>query len=292
MAVLAYLGTPELAVAPLAGLLDAGHEIALVVSRPDAKRGRGSALSPSPVKEFALERGLRVTDDLSELEHTKVDLCVVVAYGRIIPTPLLESVPMVNLHFSLLPRWRGAAPVERAILAGDEETGVCVMEVAPELDTGSIYAWLTTRVAHKTLDELRGELVDMGTRLLVQLLEVGLPLPAPRPQLGDATYAKKITNDDLELDFSKTADELARVVRLGRAFTFLGGRRLRVLDAQPVPDSSGLPGDLEGTVVATAAGGLSLTTVQPEGKRPRPASEWVRGLQTSSNARLGREIGI
>jgi len=288
---LAYLGTPELAVAPLAGLLDAGHEIALVISRPDARRGRGGALTPSPVAAFALERGLPVTDDLSRLASVVIDLAVVVAYGRIIPTALLELVPMVNLHFSLLPRWRGAAPVERAILAGDERTGVCVMAVEPELDTGPIYASCAVEVGDKRLGELRGELVARGTELLCSLLADG-ELPAPVAQQGDVTYATKLATDELELDFSKRAVELARVVRLERAFTFLGPRRLRVIEARAVPAPAGPPGTLAGLVVATAEGGLELDVVQPEGKRPLEAAAWRRGLQAGDLVRLGRDLDL
>jgi Formyl transferase len=134
---LVYLGTPEAAVAPLRALVDAGFEIALVVSRPDRRRGRGGALSPSPVKAAATELGLTVTDVLDDVLGVDADLGVVVAYGRIIPSRILERLPMINLHFSLLPRWRGAAPVERALLAGDIETGVCVMDVDVEPDFSS-----------------------------------------------------------------------------------------------------------------------------------------------------------
>ena len=125
----AFLGTPDVAVPTLRAIHAAGFEIPLVVTRPDRRRGRGGALTPSPVKEAAVQLGLEVTDDLSALEDVEVDIAVVVAYGRIIPLTLLQRIPMVNLHFSLLPRWRGAAPVERAILAGDRTTGVCLMQV-------------------------------------------------------------------------------------------------------------------------------------------------------------------
>jgi methionyl-tRNA formyltransferase len=148
---LVFLGTPEAAVPPLRALHDAGHEVALVVSAADKRRGRGSALTPSPVKAAALELGLPVTDRVDDvLSLTPApDLGVVVAYGRIIKPHILQAVRMINLHFSLLPRWRGAAPVERAILAGDRTTGVCVMDVEEGLDTGGVHrlirigAWTT-----------------------------------------------------------------------------------------------------------------------------------------------------
>ncbi|MFM7082969.1 MAG: methionyl-tRNA formyltransferase, partial [Actinomycetota bacterium] len=124
-----YLGTPEMAVAPLRALVDAGVEVALVVTRADKRRGRGSALSPSPVKALALELGLPVSHELDDATKVGAALGVVVAYGRIIPLRVLSQLPMINVHFSLLPRWRGAAPVERALLAGDDETGICIMRV-------------------------------------------------------------------------------------------------------------------------------------------------------------------
>ena len=165
MARLAYLGTPDMAVPPLRALVEAGHDIALCVTRPDRRRGRGGATTPSPVKAAATELGLAVTHDMDDLTTAGVELAVVVAYGRIIPARLLAQVPMVNLHFSLLPRWRGAAPVERAILAGDRETGVCLMKVEEGLDTGPVYAVRTVPLDDDiTLAALRRELVDRGQR--------------------------------------------------------------------------------------------------------------------------------
>ncbi len=291
MARLAYLGTPELAVAPLAALLDAGHDVALVVSKPDTKRGRGSSLSPSPVKAFALERGLRVTDDLEELTGLELDICVVVAYGRIIPTELLDAMPMVNLHLSLLPRWRGAAPVERAILEGDEETGVCVMAVEPELDTGGIYASAVTTVSDKTLEQLRGELVSKGIELLLELLQA-LPLGAPVAQEGEVTYAAKIQPEDYVLDFDAPAEHLRRQVALGRAYCYFGNQRLRILEAGVTPDGGTAPGELAGSVAGTGEGGLELRVVQPEGKRPQAAADWLRGLRIEGPVRLSANASL
>src|SRR5580698_1153994 len=167
MARLVFLGTPDAAVAPLRTLVDAGHEVALVVSRADKRRGRGGGPQPSPVKEVALERGLPVTASLDHAAGAGAELGVVVAFGRIIPVAILDRLPMVNLHFSMLPRWRGAAPVERAILEGDSETGVCLMAVEAGLDTGPIYAEDTTEIRDdETADELRARLVGLGCRLL------------------------------------------------------------------------------------------------------------------------------
>ena len=141
-----YLGTPGLAVPPLRALVDAGYEIPLVVSRADARRGRGAQRLPSPVKAAALELGLPVTDRLVDLDEVEADLAVVVAYGHLIPAAMLDRLAFVNLHFSLLPRWRGAAPVERAILAGDTTTGVCLMDLDIELDTGAVYCRTETPI--------------------------------------------------------------------------------------------------------------------------------------------------
>jgi len=290
---IAYLGTPEIAVAPLEGLIAAGHDVALVISRPDARRGRGAVTTPSPVKQCALDHGITVSEDLNDLLDCSVDLAVVVAYGRIIPTPILDSVPMVNLHFSLLPRWRGAAPVERAILAGDSKTGVCVMGVEPTLDTGPVYAVRTVDVDDKTLSELRAELVSEGTDMLCALLADDVySLPDPTPQIGEASYAAKIDAAELELDFTRSADEVLATVRLERAFTFLDGRRLRILKAHRGEAVHGTPGMVVGTTVATTDDGVVLDTVQPEGKRAIDAEAWRRGLQRRVDVRLGRDIDL
>ena len=228
----------------------------MVVSRPDTRRGRGNTLSPSPVKAVALELGLPVTDDLDAVLDAGIELGVVVAYGRIIPRRVLEAVPMVNLHFSLLPRWRGAAPVERALLAGDATTGVCLMEVAEGLDTGAVYAVEETSIAgDDTLASLRGRLVEMGTRMVVDALTEGLGAPAP--QTGEPTHAAKIDPGELALDWSRPAVELDRLVRLGGAWTPFRGKRLKVWKADLLDDAErpeGLvgaaPGTLDGTVVA------------------------------------------
>ncbi|HWD09386.1 MAG TPA: methionyl-tRNA formyltransferase, partial [Actinomycetota bacterium] len=143
---LAFLGTPDVASLALSGLVGAGFEVACVVTRADKRRGRGTAPEPSPVKARATELGLPVTEGVFDVVGAGVDLGVVVAYGQLIRRPVLEAVPMVNVHFSLLPRWRGAAPVERAILAGDAETGVCLMAVEEGLDTGGVYGKVTTPI--------------------------------------------------------------------------------------------------------------------------------------------------
>jgi methionyl-tRNA formyltransferase len=292
---LAYLGTPDMAVPPLRALVGAGHDIALCVTRPDRRRGRGGATTPSPVKDVATELGIPVTHDMEDVATAEVELAVVVAYGRIIPAHLLDIVPMVNLHFSLLPRWRGAAPVERAMLAGDDETGVCVMKVEAGLDTGPVYAVRTVPLDDAvTLDELRRRLVDVGSELLVDTLAGGLSgLPEPVPQHGEVTIAEKITKEDLHLDWSLPAVQLARVVRLGRAWTTFRGTRLTVLRAAAADTVAGTaeraPGSLLGTTVMTGAGSLVLDRVRPESRSPMSAEEWLRGVRPADGERLGTD---
>jgi methionyl-tRNA formyltransferase len=281
MARLVFLGTPEIAVPALEALVSAGHDVVLVVSRPDARRGRGRALTPSPVKAAATELGIEVTEDLERVSGSGAELGVVVAYGRLIPTPLLEQVPMVNIHFSLLPRWRGAAPLERAILAGDEVTGVCLMAVAPELDTGGIYASATTPVGDKSLDVLRSELAVLGAQLLISSLREGLAsLGEPRDQVGDVTYAAKIRPEEMEIDVHATAAEALRTVRLGRAFTSIGGRRLRILEAVLTERATGgaSAGTLDGVTLVLREGAIDLKVVQPESRAAMAAEDWRRGL--------------
>jgi methionyl-tRNA formyltransferase len=289
---LVFLGTPDAAVPPLRTLVAAGHDVALVVTRPDKRRGRGGALLPSPVKSAALELGLTVTDDLAEATAVGAELGVVVAYGRIIPVAVLDQLAMVNLHFSLLPRWRGAAPVERALLEGDAETGVCLMAVEAGLDTGGIYAFEATEIEpEESVDELRDRLVVIGCRLLEVHLAAGKAgLPVPHDQAGTPTYADKLLSHELELDWTRPAVHLRRVVRLGRAWTTFRGRRVRVLAAGAAVDDGVplVPGELRGTVVGAADGTrLELVTVQPEGKRPMAASDWLNGVHPGPGDLLG-----
>ncbi|MCU1488471.1 MAG: Methionyl-tRNA formyltransferase [Actinomycetia bacterium] len=282
---LVYLGSPEAAVPPLHALVAGGFDVALVVSQPDKKRGRGSGLSPSPVKAAALELGLPVTDVVDDAIEVGADLGVVVAFGRLIKPHVLDRLPMVNLHFSLLPRWRGAAPVERALLAGDGETGVDVMQLEEGLDTGGIYAEERLAIgAEETADELRDRLVAVGTDLLVRTLSA--ELGEPTPQVGEPTYASKIDPAELELQWNRPAVELHRLVRLGRAWTTFRGKRLKVLSARLAPSEAG-PGVLDGLVVGTGDGGLELVTVQPEGKGPQDASAWRNGTRPEPHERLG-----
>jgi methionyl-tRNA formyltransferase len=275
-------------VGPLRALVAAGHDVALVVSRPDRRRGRGGALVPSPVKAAARELGLPVTDRVDDLLDLGADLAVVVAYGRIIRPHVLAVLPMVNVHFSLLPRWRGAAPVERAILAGDEVTGVCIMALEEGLDTGPVYACAERAIGEEeTLEEVRSALAETGARMLVDLLAAGLP--DPRPQEGEPTYAAKIEPAEHRLDWARPAVGLHRVVRLGQAWTTFRGHRLRVLQARVAPGDAVAPGQLDPVSlrVGTGDGALELVEVQPEGKGPQPAAAWRNGARLQPGERMG-----
>lgn len=285
-----YLGTPELAVPPLRALHAAGYDIPLVVSRADKRRGRGSGLSPSPVKAAALDLGLPVTSDVDAALEVRADLGVVVAFGRIIKPHVLAELAMVNIHFSLLPRWRGAAPVERALLAGDPVTGVCLMALAHELDTGDIYRSETLPIRDDhTLDTLRDELVQIGTRLLIDGLADGLG--TPEPQVGEVTHAAKIDPAELRIDWSEPTAHLHRLIRLGNAWTTHDGKRLKVWQAEPVAHdasrSARSPGTVDGLVVHTGDGALELIEVQPEGKPRRRASDWANGVGRDAPVVLG-----
>jgi len=293
---LVYLGTPAMAVPPLEALHAAGFEIPLVVSRADAKRGRGGALVPSPVKAAALELGLPVTDQIDDVLglglDPALDLGVVVAYGRIIKPRLLDALAMVNLHFSLLPRWRGAAPVERAILAGDEHTGVCLMAVEEGLDTGGVYARTEVPVGpDETAVALRTVLVEIGTGLLVDHLTVGLGFA--EPQVGEPTYAAKIAPEEHHLEWSEPAAQVHRRVRVGDAWTTFRGRRLKVwhttIPTDAASDASGdlSPGALDSTRVGTGDGVVELVEVQREGKARQPAQAWCNGARLQPGERLG-----
>ncbi|HZB41570.1 MAG TPA: methionyl-tRNA formyltransferase [Ilumatobacter sp.] len=264
---LAYLGTPAIAVPPLEALVAAGHDVAVVVTGLDKRRGRGNELSPSPVKQAAARLGIPVAHAVDDVLGVGAELGVVVAFGRLIRPHVLAALPMVNLHFSLLPRWRGAAPVERALLAGDTMTGVCVMAVEEGLDTGGVYASVEVPIGPgATLDELRDELVRVGTRLLVDTLETGLGEPVP--QAGEATYASKIEPAELRIDWSRPAEEIERLVRLGGAWTTFRGGRVRI-NAGRLDD-----------------GALVPTVVQPEGKRPMSYAAWRNGAQPAEGERF------
>lgn len=262
--------------------------MAVVVSRPDKRRGRHEPPRPSAVKAAALELGLPVSERAADAVAVGAELGVVVAYGRIIKGDVLDRLPLVNAHFSLLPRWRGAAPLERAILAGDTTTGVCLMAIDDGLDTGPVYRCEQIPIGpEETAAELRSRLATLGAAMLVEALAAGLG--TAHPQVGEPTYADKIQPADLYLDWERPAAALHRVVRLGRAWTTWRGRRLLVLAARVTDASPGdvAPGQLQGDVVATGAGGLRLLNVQPEGRAPMTGADWVRGARPRPEEGLG-----
>jgi methionyl-tRNA formyltransferase len=235
-----------------------------------------------------VELGLPVATRAEDALSVGAELGVVVAYGRIIKNEVLEHLPLVNAHFSLLPRWRGAAPVERAILAGDTVTGVCLMAIDEGLDTGPVYRCEQVDIGpEETAAELRSQLANLGASMLVAALATGLGEAVP--QHGEPTYAQKIEPADLFLDWPRPAVELHRVIRLGRAWTTWRGRRLLVLSARvtDVPDGALSPGQLQGDVVVTGQGGLRLVTVQPEGRSPMAAADWLRGARPRLNESVG-----
>jgi methionyl-tRNA formyltransferase len=277
-----------MAVGPLRALVGAGHDVALVVTQPDKRRGRGAALVPSPVKAAAQELGLPVTDAVDDAIHLDppAELGVVVAFGRLIRPHVLDRLAMVNLHFSRLPRWRGAAPVERAVLAGDQTTAVAVMAVEEGLDTGAIYGEAEVEIGpDETADELRDRLTEIGTELLLGVLE-RWPLDG-RPQAGESTYAHKLDPSELELDWHRPAVDLQRLVRVGPAWTTWRGGRLKVLRARVTADHGLAPGALDGPSVGTGDGTLVLEEVQPEGRARVPADAWLRGARIAPGERLG-----
>jgi methionyl-tRNA formyltransferase len=288
---LVYLGTPEAAVPPLQALEAAGHDVVLVVSQPDRKRGRGGALLPSPVKAAAIELGLKVTDQLDDVLDAGAELGVVVAFGRLIKPVHLAAMPYVNIHFSLLPRWRGAAPVERALLAGDPTTGCCLMALEAGLDTGPVYRRVETEIgAGETASQLRGRLVQIGTQMLVEALTDGFnSLGSSLPQVGEPLHAAKLTAQEFQIDWSQSAATVHGLVRLESAWTTFRGKRLKVLNGQPTASAPGSqsPGRLDGANVQCGDGTFELLVVQPEGKASMSAAAWLNGVRPTAGESLG-----
>lgn len=276
---IAYLGTPAMSVPPLRALHEAGFDVCLVVTNPDRRRGRGGATQPSPVKEAAEALGIPVTHDVDDVVSAAADLGVVVAFGQIIRPHVLAAVPMVNLHFSLLPRWRGAAPVERAILAGDDRTGVDLMVVEEGLDTGAVYARTELPIGpDEYADRLRERLVDAGTQLLVGGLRAGLADPVP--QQGEPVYAHKLTPEDLHIDWSAPMELIHRQVRVGGAWTTWHGQRFKIWRTARMPFEGGISHP-------TGTTPIELLEVQPAGKPRMDAKSWANGARWSAGNRLG-----
>lgn len=245
---IAFMGTPDFAVPTLDALIGAGHEIAAVYSQPPRPAGRGKALSPSPVQRRAEAAGIEVRTPLTlrdpqaqaDFAALGLDVAVVAAYGLILPEPILSAPRLgcLNVHASLLPRWRGAAPIQRAILAGDPETGVCIMGMEKGLDTGPVYTRRKTWIGVKTAGELTAELAGVGGALMADVVKrIETIVPEPQPNEG-ITYAAKIDKAEAKLDFSRNAVELERQVRafnpVPGAFFDLAGERIRVLSARVI----------------------------------------------------------
>ena len=289
-----FFGTPDVAVASLRGLHAAGLPVDLVVTGVDKRRSRGNATSPSPVKVVAGELGIPVVHDLAEVvevvaSFTGTVLGVVVAYGRLLPEDVLHAMPLVNLHFSLLPRWRGAAPVERALLAGDAETGVCLMRVRRELDAGEVFARKVVPIGvTDTLDDLRVALNRVGVDMLVAACRDGFGVGVP--QAGEPTYARKITPDDVRLRWDSVVGVMRRV-RVGGAFGMLAGQRVKVHECRVLAgdagSSDGGPGSVtsrRGVVtVRCVDGAVELVSVQPEGRARMAAVDWWNGMRSSGS---------
>lgn len=293
-----FMGTPAFSV-PSLRALTRKHEVVLVVTRPDAVRSRGKRLEPSPVKVAAEELGLPVLETsrmtpeaLDALRAADADVFCVAAYGCILPEAVLTMAPLgcVNVHASLLPRWRGAAPIQRSILAGDAETGVSIMRIGQGVDTGDYCAQAATTVAGKTADELTAELAEMGGELLVEVLPAiadGTAVWAVQDE-SKVTHAAKIAKEELRLDPAVSALENARRVLASSdaapARCVLAGKPARVLaavvsDASPVPAEGQITCAGKRVLLGCADGALELVSVKPDGKRAMPATAWVAGLQ-------------
>ena len=279
---LAFLGTPAPAVASLGALCDAGYDVAVVVTRPDRRRSRGSGQTPSPVKAEAVSRGIPVIHRIADLAAYDVDRGVVVAYGAMIPAAVLERIPMLNVHFSLLPRWRGAAPVERAILAGDRETGVSIMTLDEGLDTGPVHLERRIEIADATLGVLLERLARLGAQALLEVLGDSALLDHPVAQSGEVTYATKFDAETFHLDPARSVDENLRIVRLERSWLLVDDQRIRLIEAHALSvDAATAPGTLcrqDGEILLGVQGGaLVLDALRPEGGRTMPAADWWRG---------------
>jgi methionyl-tRNA formyltransferase len=301
-----FAGTPPFAAAALDALADAGHDIALVLTQPDRPAGRGMKLTPSAVKQAALARNLPVyqparlktPEAQAELAAANADVMVVAAYGLILPQAVLDlpRFGCLNIHASLLPRWRGAAPIQRAILAGDRETGITIMQMDAGLDTGAML--MKTPVPIRDTDtaaSLHDTLAAAGARAIVAAL-ANYPTLAPQAQDDrEATYAAKLSKEEAQLDWRQPADVLARAVRAYNpapgAWTLLDGAPLKIWSVEAVA-GAGDPGevlraDAEQLVVACGEDALALHEIQPAGSKRMSAAAFLAGRPLSPGTRLG-----
>ena len=281
-----YIGTPQIAVAPLQALVAAGFDVELVVTGVDKRRGRGTQTTANPVKTAALALDIPISHDINDVLKLNPDglLGVVVAFGSIIAPEILQHVPMINIHYSALPRWRGAAPVERAILEGDSTTAVCIIQVVEQLDAGDVLASAPCTIRDDdSVAGLRDRLGHLALPLLIDICSNGVS--SQQAQVGDVVIARKISTNDLAIAWSSSPDQISRQVRLGNAFTFFEGKRFKVHEVSRVSEQlpEGSISFKDGMVlVGTREGSLQLLTVQPEGKPRIAASEWARGARLSN----------
>ncbi len=288
------MGTPDFSVPVLDALVSAGHEIVAVYSQPPRPAGRGKKDRPSPVQKRAVELGLSVRHPVSlkaaseqaAFADLKADIAVVVAYGLILPQAVLDAPAKgcLNIHASLLPRWRGAAPIHRAVMAGDTETGVCIMQMAAGLDTGPVLARRETVIGdQETTGELHDRLSEMGAGLIVETL-TGLDglTPVAQPEDG-MTYAAKIDKSEARIDWARPAIEVDRLIRglspFPGAWCEIAGERVKLLGSN-LAHGNGTPGQvMAGFTVACGDCAVEITRVQRSGKKPMEASEMLRGLE-------------
>ncbi|MEQ1550274.1 methionyl-tRNA formyltransferase [Sphingorhabdus sp.] len=289
---LIFMGTPDFAVPTLNALVEAGHDVVAVYSQPPRPANRGKKLTPSAVHARAEEIGLEVrtpvslkgADEQAAFAALNAEAAIVAAYGLLLPQPILDAPKYgcLNVHGSLLPCWRGAAPVQRAILAGDAETGVMVMQMEAGLDTGPVRATARTPIDRKTAGELTRELARLGAGLMVEVLADIDSHPAIAQPEGGVTYARKIDKSEARLDFSQSADALERQIRafnpVPGAFIEFEGKRYRILAADIVE-----AGGVNGTVVddqltiACATGAIRPNLIQRAGKPVMPLADFLRG---------------
>jgi len=306
-----FWGTPEFATPPLRALLGEGYDVVGVVTQPDRPQGRSrSTLVPSPVKTIALEEGLPVLQPdrprgpefLAQMEALEPDLSVVVAYGHILPQEVIDAPPMgtLNIHASLLPALRGAAPIQAAIRQGLSETGVTIMRMVRELDAGPVLLRTATPIVeHESYGELQQRLAELGALALMEalaLLSLGAVVEEPQDDTL-ATYAPKVEREDARVDWSRPADEVARVIRAydpkPGAFTTVHGAQVKLFGARPVSgDHSGRPGEVlasaeGGLLVACGAGAVQVAYVHPEGRRRLAAADWLQGRGVKPGDVLG-----
>lgn len=292
---LIFAGTPEFAAQALAAIVDAGHEVALVLTQPDRPAGRGMALQPSPVKKFALENGLPIFQPLSlkdaeaqaSVAAVGAEVMVVAAYGLILPQVVLDMPRLgcINIHGSLLPRWRGAAPIQRALLAGDAETGVCIMQMEAGLDTGPVLLRGAFSIeSDDTSATLHDRLAALGARLVVEALGK-LPLPAEAQTVDGVTYAHKIEKAEALIDWHKSAIELDRHIRAFNPFpgaqVLFKGQTIKLWQASAVAGDGEfgqiLAVDRNQLLVACGEGALAIRELQKAGGKRLPVQQFLAG---------------